>query len=144
MNKYIIHTDGGSRGNPGPAAIGVVIDAIENGVHSEYSEYIGETTNNDAEYKAVVFAFKKLKQIAGKEASAKASVEVWMDSELIVRQLSGEYKVIDKNLQSLFMELWNLRLDFGKIQFKHIPREENQAADRLVNAALDKELNKPL
>lgn len=141
-NKYIIHTDGGSRGNPGPAAIGAVIEAADGLLKKEYGEYIGETTNNEAEYRAVIFALKKLKQLAGKVAAGTASVEVRVDSELLARQANGQYKIMDKNMQSLFMELWNLRLDFGDVVFKHIPREDNHGADRLVNAALDKELNK--
>jgi ribonuclease HI len=144
MTKYIIHTDGGSRGNPGPAAIGVVIEAADKSLKKEYSEYIGETTNNDAEYQAVIFALKKLKQLAGKEAVGRASVEVHLDSELIERQLNGHYKIMDKTIQKHFLELWNLKVDFGDVFFKHIPREKNRGADRLVNAALDKELNRLL
>lgn len=144
MTKYIIHTDGGSRGNPGPAAIGVVIESADKGLKKEYSEYIGETTNNDAEYQAVIFALKKLKQLVGKEAVGGAYVEIHVDSELVERQLNGYYKIMDKNIQKHFVELWNLKVDFSEIIFKHIPREDNRGADRLVNAALDKELNKLL
>ncbi|MEK7151136.1 MAG: ribonuclease HI family protein [Patescibacteria group bacterium] len=143
-NKYIIHTDGGSRGNPGPAAIGAVIETANGSVKKEFGEYIGETTNNDAEYKAVIFALKKLKLLIGKEATRMAVVEVRLDSELVERQLGGQYKIMDKNIQGLFLEIWNLKIDFGGITFKHIRREENQEADRLVNAALDRELNKLL
>jgi len=140
-DKIIIFTDGGSRGNPGPAAIGVVIEGISKGI-KEYSEFIGETTNNEAEYQAVIFALKKARQLAGRENLAKTEVEIRIDSELIARQLRGEYKVEEKNLQPLFMEIWNLRFDFPKIIFKEIPREENRLADRLVNNILDKEANK--
>ncbi|MBI4160373.1 MAG: ribonuclease HI family protein [Candidatus Yanofskybacteria bacterium] len=144
VNSYIIYTDGGSRGNPGPAAIGVIIEAVDKSLKKEYSEYVGETTNNDAEYQAVIFALKKLKILIGKESSSEAAVEVRVDSELVERQLNGRYKIMDKTIQGHFLELWNLRIDFGKIVFKHIPREENHGADKLVNAALDKELNKLL
>jgi len=140
-DKIIIFTDGGSRGNPGPAAIGVVIEGVAKGI-KEYSEFIGETTNNEAEYQAVIFGLKKARQLAGRENLEKAEVEIRIDSELIARQLRGEYKVEEKNLQPLFMEIWNLRFDFPEITFKEIPREENQRADRLVNACLDKEKNK--
>ena len=142
--RFIIHTDGGSRGNPGPAAIGVVIEAVDKSLKKEYGEYIGETTNNDAEYQAVIFALKKLKLLIGKAAAAKASVEVHVDSELVERQLNGHYKIMDRAIQKHFIELWNLKIDFGEVIFKHIPREDNHGADRLVNAALDKELNKLL
>ena len=142
MTKYIIHTDGGARGNPGPAALGVVIEGP--GLKKEYGEYLGSTTNNDAEYQAIVFGLKKLKSLIGKEKAAEARVEIHADSELAVRQLSGTYKIMDPNIQKLFIEIWNLKLDFGNVTFTHIPREKNKAADRMVNAALDKELNKLL
>lgn len=144
MDKYLIHTDGGSRGNPGPAAIGVVIESADGFLKKEYSEYIGETTNNDAEYQAVIFALKKLKLLIGKQTAGEAEVEIHVDSELLERQLNGHYKIMDKNIQKHFVELWNLKVDFADVSFKHIPRENNHGADRLVNAALDKELNRLL
>lgn len=141
-NCYIIHTDGGSRGNPGPAAIGVVIEAADKSLKKEYGEYIGETTNNDAEYQAVIFALKKLKLLIGKERAGEAVAEIHVDSELVERQLNGHYKIMNPTIQKRFLELWNLKVDFGDVIFKHIPREDNHGADKLVNAALDKELNK--
>ncbi|HEY4507104.1 MAG TPA: ribonuclease HI family protein [Candidatus Paceibacterota bacterium] len=144
VNKYIIHTDGGARGNPGPAAIGVVIEASDGSIKKEYGEYIGDTTNNDAEYQAAVFALKKLKLLIGKDNAGKAVVEVHVDSELLERQVNGHYKIMDPTIQKHFLELWNLKVDFGEVIFKHIPREDNHGADRMVNAALDKELNKLL
>ncbi len=131
LEKLIIYTDGGARRNPGPAAIGVAIGS------KHYGEYIGETTNNVAEYKAVIFALKKTKQLMGKTKAKEAELEIRMDSELVVRQMTGKYKIMDKNLQLLFMEIWNLRLDFKKIDFIHIPREQNKIADKMVNKALD-------
>jgi len=130
-SKLIIYTDGGSRGNPGKAAIGVVVG------EKEYSEYIGIKTNNQAEYMALVFAFKKTRQLLGKDKSKKTELEVRMDSELIVRQLNGQYKILDTELQPFFLEVWNLRLDFKSVVFEHIPREQNKKADSLVNYALD-------
>ena len=143
-DKYLIHTDGGSRGNPGPAAIGAVIEKSGGGMKHEYGEFLGHATNNEAEYKAVIFALKKLKQLVGKDKSGEAEVEFHVDSELLVRQLGGQYKVIDEKIQKLFLEIWNLRIDFGKVIFKHVPREENKEADRMVNAAMDKESNRLL
>lgn len=140
--KFIIHTDGGSRGNPGPAAIGVVIEEEGTAFKKEYGEFIGEKTNNEAEYTAVIFALKKLKQVAGKETAGTASVQFLLDSELVERQLNGKYKITDERIQKFFMEIWNLRLDYGKVSFRHVPREKNKEADRMVNYALDKELNK--
>lgn len=142
MKKFIIHTDGGSRGNPGEAAIGAVIEEVGGGLKKEYGEYIGRATNNEAEYQAVIFALKKLKQLVGKETVSEAKIEVLLDSELLERQINGFFKVEDANIQPLFLQLWNLKIDFSDIKFKHIPREKNKEADRMVNAALDKELNK--
>ncbi len=143
-HKFIIHTDGGARGNPGPAAIGVVIEETGGGLKKGYSEYIGEATNNEAEYQAAIFALKKLKQLIGKKEAREAEVEFHVDSELLERQFNGHYKIMGRNLKELFLELWNLKIDFGDVVFKHLLREKNKEADKLVNAALDKELNKLL
>lgn len=139
-NKIKIYTDGGSRGNPGPAAVGIVIEGL--GHDRKYAEHIGVTTNNEAEYRAAIVALKKAKQILGSESSAKATIEFYVDSELLTKQINGEYKIKEKNLQSLFMELWNLKLDFGKVTFQHVLRGKNKEADKLVNEALDREVSK--
>ncbi|MDP3953483.1 MAG: ribonuclease HI family protein [bacterium] len=130
--KFTIYTDGGSRGNPGPAALGAVVG------DKEYFESIGTATNNVAEYKAVVFALKKAKQLLGGAKAAKTEVEVRTDSQLLVNQLNGEFKIKDKNLQLLFIEVWNLKQDFKGVQFTHVTRDKNKEADRLVNKALDR------
>lgn len=132
-----IYTDGGSRGNPGPAAFGVVIKY--NGEKKEYGEFIGRTTNNQAEYQGVVFGLRKVKQLIGKEQAKQAHVEVYSDSELLVKQLNGEYKVMDENIQKIWIEIWNLKMDFKIVTFKHVYREDNQEADRMVNVTLDQE-----
>jgi len=129
--ELIIYTDGGARGNPGPAAIGAVVG------DKQYGEAIGKATNNIAEYKAVIFALKKAKQLVGKEKSAKTKVEVRSDSELLVNQLNGDYKIKEEDFFPLFIEIWNLKQDFAAVVFKHIPREENRLADKMVNQALD-------
>ena len=139
---YIIYTDGGARGNPGPAALGVVIQDGAGKTLKEYGEYLGERTNNEAEYEAVIFALKKVKQLVGKAHTKQASVEVRLDSELVMRQLAGLYKVEEERLQLLFMKIWNLKTDFGQVSFTHVPREKNRAADRQVNKALDVEKQK--
>ena len=139
-HKFLIHSDGGSRGNPGPAAFGVVIEGdIEK---KEYGEYIGKATNNVAEYSGVIFGLKKLKSLIGGEKAKKSMVQIHADSELLVKQLNGKYKIKDDGIQKLFLEVWNLKLDFGEVTFRHIPREENHGADKLVNLTLDREASK--
>lgn len=138
MKKIIIYTDGGSRGNPGPAGIGIVFCNEKEQCVNRYSEYLGENfTNNEAEYKAVLIALKKFKALFGKKLASNSEIEIRSDSELLVKQLNAEYKVLDEKIQPLFLEIWNLRFDFQKIKFKAIPREKNKEADRLVNEALD-------
>ncbi|KPJ55432.1 hypothetical protein AMJ47_00175 [Parcubacteria bacterium DG_72] len=134
----IIYTDGGSRGNPGKAALGVVFCNEKGQTIKEYSEYLGDNlTNNEAEYLAVIFALKKFKLLFSKELAKKSELEIRSDSELIVRQLKAEYKILEEKIQKLFLEVWNLKFDFGKIKFKLIKREKNKQADFLVNQALD-------
>ncbi len=138
MKKIIIYGDGGSRGNPGPAAIGVVFCNEKNQPIKNYSQYLGkDLTNNEAEYKAVIFALKKFKALFGKKLAKNSEIEMRSDSELLVKQLKGEYKILDNKIQPLFLEVWNLRLDFKKVKFRLIPREKNKEADRLVNEALN-------
>jgi ribonuclease HI len=135
--KIIVYADGGARGNPGPAAIGAVIERSGHPI-GKYSESIGERTNNEAEYEAVIFALKKLKHLFGKRKTQDLDIEVRMDSELVVRQLSGKYKITEERFFPLFIKIWNLKMDFGNISFVEIPREKNREADRLLNEELDK------
>ncbi len=137
LERIIIYTDGGSRGNPGNSGIGVVI-ADENGNKiKEYSNFLGVKTNNEAEYEAAIFGLQKIKALLGKEKIKSADIEVRMDSELVARQLGGIYKIENEKLTPLFLKIWNLKIDFGNISFKHIPREQNEEADRLANEAMD-------
>lgn len=133
MDKIIMYTDGGSRNNPGPAAVGVWIETL----NKKYGEYIGEKTNNEAEYEALIYGLRKIKSLVGKEGAKKSEVECYLDSELVVRQLNHKYKLSEKHIQELFLAVWNLMLDFGKVTFWHIMREKNKIADALVNEALD-------
>lgn len=128
-NIAIVHTDGGARGNPGPAGIGVVIEV--NGKVTNLKKYIGKVTNNQAEYQAVILALEKLIDLDIKEA------EFYLDSELVQRQLSGIYKVKNQELAPLFVKIWNLRQQFKVVKFTHVYREDNKEADRLVNEAID-------
>jgi ribonuclease HI len=136
-NEMTIYIDGGSRGNPGPAALGVVFSRKSGDVLKTYSQCLGESTNNEAEYAALIFALKKAKALLGKEKIKGLLLEIRSDSELLVRQMKGEYKVLDEKIQKLFLQAWNLKIDFRALQFVLVPREENKMADRLVNEALD-------
>lgn len=124
-----IYTDGGARGNPGPAGVGVVIRVGEK--NYRFKEFIGHATNNQAEYRAVLLALEEAKKLGLKE------LQFFLDSELVVRQLNQEYKIKDVELGKLFVKIWNLRPVFRKISFRHVPREQNHEADRLVNEAID-------
>jgi ribonuclease HI len=129
-NKLQIFTDGGARGNPGPAGIGVVI-WNGNELVGQHKKYIGEATNNQAEYKAVILALEEVKKIGAEE------LNFFLDSELVVKQINREYKVKDKDLAPLFVQVWNLSMGFKKATFTHVPREKNKEADKLVNEAID-------
>jgi len=130
---YKLFTDGGARNNPGPAAIGGVLYQDKK-IMATFSEYIGETTNNQAEYQALI---KGLEVALEKKIS---DLACFLDSELVVKQLNKEYKVKDKELAKVFVRIWNLTLKFKKITFSHIRREFNKEADKLVNEALDKQV----
>jgi len=126
-----IYTDGGARNNPGPAGIGAVLLDGERNVKAEVSEYIGEATNNQAEYRAVIAALEKAAELGAEE------LDFYLDSELVVKQLNREYRVKDKEMANLFLRIHNLTTGFKKVKFTHVRREFNKEADRLVNLAID-------
>ena len=99
---------------------------------------MGRATNNEAEYKALIFALKKFKALFGKKLAKSSEIEIRSDSELLTKQMRGEYKILNKKIQLLFLEAWNQKLDFKKVRFRLISREKNKEADKLVNEALDK------
>ena len=142
--KIVIYTDGGSRGNPGPAAIGVVVKDEKKRIIKNYAKSIGSKTNNEAEYEAVIFPLQKIRPIFGKEKIKNLEIEIRMDSELVARQLRGEYKILEEKLFPLFIKIWNLKISFPFLDFREIPREQNKEADRLVNEILDKGRAQPL
>jgi ribonuclease HI len=129
--KLIVYTDGGARGNPGPAGIGVVIMDGEKVLES-FGKYIGETTNNQAEYQALIAALHRAFELSAKE------VECRMDSELAVKQMRREYKVRDKGLLPLFVRSNELVAAIGNVRFVHVRREYNKLADAEVNNAIDR------
>ena len=130
MKKLIINTDGGARGNPGPAGIGVVFSDDSGQIIAKFKEYIGEATNNVAEYRALILALEKAANFEFKE------IECRLDSELIVKQLRGEYRVKDEKMKELYKKVQEL-IFFKPITFMHVSREKNKEADTLVNEAID-------
>ena len=139
MEKIVIYADGGSRGNPGPAGAGVAIADGKGNMIKEYSSFLGVKTNNEAEYEAVIFGLQKIKALLGKEKIKNTEIEFRLDSQLIARQLNGQYKIEEEKLFPLFIKIWNLKINFGTIKFSEIPREKNKEADRLANEAMDEE-----
>jgi ribonuclease HI len=133
LNKLVIFTDGGARGNPGPAGIGAVAFGEDQKIMFEVSEYLGVATNNQAEYKAVIRALEEAKKQGASE------LDFYLDSELVVKQLNREYKVKNQDLAPLFVKVYNLTLGFKKVKFSHIRREQNEAADKLANLAMDQQ-----
>ncbi len=129
--KVTIHIDGGSRGNPGPAAAGVVITDADGQTLKEAGVYIGKATNNVAEYSGLIEGLKAARVLKATD------VEVFSDSELVVKQMLGEYRVKNPGLVPLYSEARMLANTFEAISFTHVRREQNVKADALVNMALD-------
>lgn len=132
--KLTTYTDGGARGNPGPAALGVVIkDSVGNTI-TGYGTYLGSQTNNFAEYSALISALQKAKELGATE------VECIMDSELVTKQMNRQYRVKEPTLQKLFLQAFNLASGFKKATFRHTLRANNKEADAWVNKTLDQQL----
>jgi ribonuclease HI len=129
--KLVVHVDGGARGNPGPAAIGVVVSDSDGGVVEQLGEPIGETTNNVAEYRALLRGLERARALGAQE------VEVVGDSELVAKQINGQYKVKHAGLKPLHAEALQALGGFDRWRVRTVPRAQNAAADALVNAALD-------
>jgi ribonuclease HI len=130
--KIKIFTDGGARGNPGPAAIGIVIKDENDKVLKQHSQFIGEATNNQAEYRALIKGLELAKEYKPTE------INCYLDSELVTKQMQQKFRVKDRDLQPLFIKVWNLALNYKKVNFYHISRELNKEADKLLNLELDK------
>ena len=131
MSKIIIHSDGAARGNPGPAGAGALLRDEGGAVLAEVSEYIGEATNNQAEYRALVFALAEAKRLGA------TSVAIYADPELMVRQIKGEYRVKNEGLRPLFQQAQRVLQAIGAYTIEHLPRERNREADKLANRAID-------
>jgi ribonuclease HI len=129
--KARLYTDGGARGNPGPAAYGYVLEAEDGTVIAAEGEAIGVATNNVAEYRGLIAGLARAVELAVPE------VEVRSDSELMVKQMKGIYRVKNEALRALSLEAGRLAREVGKVSYVHVMREQNELADRLVNEALD-------
>ena len=133
MNTITVYTDGGARGNPGPAGAGVVIKEGDT-LLAEVKQFIGEhQTNNWAEYEAVIISIGKLLELLLRDRD----IEFRLDSLLVVEQLKGNWKIKEAGLKIQAAKVQSLLKDFGSVTFTHVPREENTDADRLVNEAID-------
>lgn len=129
--NFVLFTDGGSRGNPGPAAAGIFLCTTNKSFIKEIGVYLGEGTNNEAEYKALVIGLKTALKYGAENLTC------FLDSELIVKQLNGVYKMKNERLKVFFDEIKTLEKGFEMVNYKHIPREKNKKADNLVNEVLD-------
>lgn len=139
MSRIFVNTDGGARGNPGPAAIGVVFcDGSGNELHS-YKEAIGTATNNQAEYKAIIKALELISRSKWhQENDSDEEVICRLDSQLVVEQINGNYKVKNEDIKLFMQRIKEILTDLNRpVSFVHIPREQNKKADKLVNIALD-------
>ncbi|HKG11556.1 MAG TPA: reverse transcriptase-like protein [Gaiellaceae bacterium] len=129
--KARLSTDGGARGNPGPAAYGYVLEADDGTILAAHGETIGVATNNVAEYRALIAGLEKAVEVGVDQ------LEVVSDSELLVKQMKGEYRVKNENLRPLAVQASRLARDVGRVRWTSVRREHNELADRLVNEALD-------
>lgn len=135
INKIVIYSDGGARGNPGPAACAFIVQDLNGKLLHKDSKYLGETTNNFAEYQGAILA---LTQTLENEKDIEGVINFYMDSELVVKQINGQYKVKEPTLQKLHKEVKELLNKISlEVVFKNIPREKNKIADSLVNKELD-------
>ena len=129
--KLFIHTDGGSRGNPGPGAIGIAVLNDQKKLIKEIGKFIGRSTNNEAEYKAVIEGLKTCKEMGGKE------LKFFIDSLLVVSQLNGKFKIKEPRMKKFYLEIKELEKSFDSVTYLHVPREKNYMADKIVNEVLD-------
>jgi ribonuclease HI len=134
METVVMYTDGGSRGNPGPSALGVFLETLD----VRFGEFLGTGTNNEAEYAAILSGMKRAVEIVGTTRAREMHLECRMDSELAMRQLTGRYRVKHPHMKHWFSLIQEEIPKFAKVSFHHVPREENKEADRMVNEALDK------
>lgn len=129
--RWVLHTDGGARGNPGPGGAGIVLRRADGSIAAEGGAFLGTVTNNVAEYEALLWGLRAARALGVKDLLVKA------DSELVVKQMRGEYRVKNEGLKPLFCEAQTLRRGFQAVEFAHVRRAENAEADALANEAMD-------
>lgn len=134
---FVLYADGGSRGNPGPAGAGALVHDEEGVQVVTVSEFLGNTTNNIAEYTAVLRALEGLRELL-KDAVSGSTVEARLDSQLVVRQMNGEYKIKHPNIIPLATKVKEVMRAFKSVSFTHVYREDNKEADALANEAMDR------
>lgn len=138
MKKYLVYTDGASRGNPGHSSAGFIIQGSDGVIWAEEGVYLGIGTNNEAEYKAVALAFEKLLKDFSKQLPCE--IELRADSQLVIRQLLGQYKIKNPRLKIIFDRIRSFQSQLGEVRFTHVSREQNFLADKMANLALDRYL----
>jgi ribonuclease HI len=129
--KVVVHVDGGSRGNPGPAAAAAVVATPDGEVIDEAMEFLGRATNNVAEYRGLILGLDRAKALGATE------IELFNDSELVAHQINGRYKVKHPDMKPLYLDAMQRLREFGRWRVRSVPRAQNAAADALVNQALD-------
>ena len=134
MSEIVIYSDGAARGNPGPAGAGAVLKDSGGKVRSEVCRYLGEMTNNQAEYHALLLALKEAKRLGA------TRLRIYADSELVVRQINGDYRVKNQGLKPLFQEIMTRLRGVGRYTIEYLPREKNKRADKLANLAIDAQI----
>ncbi len=136
MDELILYSDGGARGNPGDAAVGIVITKSDGTIMYQFKKYIGEKTSNQAEYRALIKGLELAKRYGARKLTSV------MDSELVVKQMKGEYRVRNPQLKLLFQKVRTLEQGFDSVMYRHVPRDHDkiQIADQLVNEALDEKV----
>jgi len=133
MEKLLLYTDGGSRNNPGPAAIGFLIKGEDGQILKKGGRFLGQATNNEAEYYALVEGLKEAKKLSPQHLTC------FLDSSLVVNQLNGKFKIKEARLRELVFEVKTLEKEFASIRYYYIPREKNREADAIVNQILDEQ-----
>lgn len=138
LETIVMYTDGGSRGNPGPSALGVFIETMD----VRFGKFLGIGTNNEAEYAAILSGMQRVRELVGEDRVFRIHLECRMDSELAMRQLTGRYRVKNPRMKQWFDAIQKEKASFANVSFHHVPRNQNKEADKMVNETLDRTLSR--